>query len=81
MKKRGLGENPLDWIGQQSVKTSKSQDVKTSKRKIKHTVYLSEEVSKKLKHEAVDRRMRISDLLEEILTQYFSHQDAEASKS
>jgi hypothetical protein len=69
--KRGLGESPLDWIGEgKEVKTPKRFGVKESKRRIKHTIYLSEGISKKLKHEAVEKNARISDLVEEILSDY-----------
>ncbi|MBA7497240.1 hypothetical protein ES702_07852 [subsurface metagenome] len=54
----------------QSTKTSKRQDAKTSKnekKKLRHTIYLFPEASRKLRLYAAERRMRLNEVIEKLI--------------
>ena len=52
-----------------SVKTSKQDKIKETKPKRKHTIYLSSSQSKKLKIYAAENNMKLSEIIEKLISE------------
>ena len=69
--KRRTGESLKDMFKKEvGSKTLKRQDVKTSRTKeepVRHTIYLSAELSKKLRLYAAEHGIRLSEVVERLI--------------